>query len=177
MKKQLLFKNSTQYSKKVYDQFTRFHNEKFSLSYNLFTLFILILLIYCLVMTIINKVIFVAILFLLVLIIFLFYRIFSPIHFYKKEVNKKSITKEKIFKFYFYDNYFKIRDGLNFDTIHYFRLYKVFETKNFFYLYFDKKYSFIVDKSSFTHGTAEEFSKFIKNKMWLRYSLYNKTKK
>ena len=136
MKKQLLFKNTTQYSKKVYDQFTRFHNEKFSLSYDLFTIFILILLIYCLVITILNKVVFVAILFALVLISFLFYRIFSPMLLYKKEVNKKVITKETTFKFYFYDNYFKIRDGLNHDTIHYFRLYKVFETRKFFYLYF-----------------------------------------
>lgn len=177
MKKQLLFKNTTQYSKKVYDQFTRFHNEKFSLSYHLFTIFILILLIYCLIMTIKNKIAFLAILFTLVLIGFVGYRVFNPMFFYKKEVNKKAIAKEKIFRFYFYDKYFKIRDNLNYDKVHYFRLYKVFETKNFFYLYFDKKYSFIVDKTGFTQGTAEEFSKFIKNKMWLKYSVYDKTKK
>lgn len=177
MKKQLLFKNTTQYSKRVYDQFTRFHNKKFSLSYDLFTVFILILLIYCLIITIINKVIFVSILFAIVLVSFLFYRILSPMFFYKKEVTKKAITKEKTFKFYFYNNYFKIRDNLDYDTIHYFRLYKVFETNDFFYLYFDKKYSFIVDKAGFTQGTAKEFSKFIKDKMWMKYSMYNKTEK
>jgi len=176
MKKKLLFKNSTQYSKKLYDEFTRFHNEKFSLSYDIFTIFILILLLYCLVMTIKNKIVFLAIIFALTLIGFATYRFFSPMFFYKKEVKKKSVTKEKVFKFYFYDNYFKIRDNLNYDTIHYFRLYKVFETKDFFYLYFNKKYSFIIDKNGFTQGTSEEFSKFIKNKMWIKYSMYEKKK-
>ena len=177
MKKKLFFKNSTKYSKKVYDEFTRFHNDKNSLTYDLFTLFILILLIYCLVMTIKNKIVFLAIIFSLTLLIFVGYRLFNPFFFYKKEVNKKAVSKEKTFKFYFYDKYFKIRDNLDYDTIYYFRLHKVYETNNFFYLYFDKKYSFIVDKSGFSQGTAEEFSKFIKNKMLFKYSKCNKNKK
>lgn len=174
MKKKLLFKNSTQYSKELYDIFIKFHREKFSLKYDMFTIFILILLVYCLIMTIINKILFLAITFALIIIIFSSYRLLGPIFFYKKEVNKKAITKEKIFKFYFYDKYFKIRDNLSYDTIPYFRLYKIFETKDFFYLYFNKKYSFIVDKSGFTQGTTEEFSKFIKDKMWVKYSKYDK---
>ena len=177
MKKKLLFKNSTKYSKKVYDEFTRFHNDKNSLSYDLFTIFIIVLLIYCLVMTIKNKIVFLAVIFGVALIVWVAYRLFNPVFFYKKEVNKKDVSKEKTFKFYFYDNYFKIRDNLDYNTIYYFRLHKVYETKNFFYLYFDKKYSFIVDKSGFSQGTAEEFSKFIKNKMWLKYSMCDKNKK
>ncbi len=174
MKKKLLFKNSTQYSKKLYDEFTRFHNEKFSFSYNIFTIFILVLLIYALIVTMKNKIIFLAIVFALSILGFSTYRFFSPMMFYKKEVSKKSVTKEKIFKFYFYDKYFKIRDNLNYDIIPYFRLYKVFETTNFFYLYFTRKYSFIIDKAGFTQGTAEEFSKFIKDKMWIKYSMHEK---
>jgi len=177
MKKKLLFKNSTQYSKTIFDEFTQFHNKKFSLSYDVFTIFILILLVYCLIMAIINKIVLLIIIFALVIILFTSYRIFNPSFLYKKEQNKKSITNEKIFRFYFYDKYFKIRDNLNYDIIPYFRLYKVFETENFFYLYFNKKYSFVVDKNGFTHGTADEFSKFIKNKMWLRYKFYDKVKK
>jgi hypothetical protein len=177
MKKKLLFKNTTTYSKKLYDQFTQFHNKKFSLSYDLFTIFILILLVYCLIVTIKNKIFFLAILFTLTLIGFLVYRVFSPMFLYKKEVSKKAITKEKTFRFYFYDKSFKIREDLKYDTIYYFKLYKVFETKNFFYLYFNKKYSFIVDKSGFTQGTAEEFSKFIKDTMWLKYSAEDKNNK
>lgn len=173
MKKRLLFKNATKYSKKLYDEFTRFHNEKFSFSYDVFTIFILILLVYCIIATIRAKIGLLAIIFSIVLIVFFGYRVFNPIYFYKQEVKKKAITKEKIFKFYFYDNYFKIRDNLDFDKIPYFKLYKVFETEKYFYLYLTKKYSFIIDKACFTQGTSEEFSKFIKDKMWIKYSMYN----
>lgn len=176
MKKKLLFKNATQYSKKLYDEFTRFHNDKNWLSYDIFTIFILILLIYCIIATIREKIVVLAIIFILTFIVFIGYRIFNPIYFYKKEVSKKAITKEKIFNFYFYDKYFKIRDNLNFDKVYYFNLYKVYETKKYFYLYLDKKYSFIIDKSTFTQGTSEEFAEFIKSKVWLKYSKYiNKT--
>jgi len=170
MEKKLLFKNTTQYSKQLYDEFTLFHNKKNYLLYNLCTIFVLILFIYCLIMTIKYKVIGLVIIFTFAILGFIMYRLFSPIMFYKKEVKKKAISKEKIFSFYFYDKYFKIRDNLNFDKIHYYKLYKVYETKNYFYLYFNKKYSFIVSKNGFSLGTTEDFSKFIKNKMWLRYS-------
>lgn len=174
MKKKLLFKNSTQYSKKLYDDFTRFHNEKNSPSYDAFTIFILILLVYCIFATIKAKVIPLAITFIITFLIFIGYRLFGPIYLYKKESKKKAITKEQTFKFYFYDTYFKVRDNLDYDKITYFKLYKVYETEKYFYLYLTKKYSFIVDKAFFTQGTAEEFSNFIKSKMKFKYSKYAK---
>ena len=62
------------------------------------------------------------------------------------------------------------RDKLDFDKISYFRLYKVYETPKYFYLYLTKQYSFIIDKEGFTQGDAKEFSKFIKNKLlWFKY--------
>lgn len=172
MKKKLLFKNTTQYSKKLYDEFTRFHNNKNSLSYDCFSIFILIMFIYCIYATIKAKFIILAILFIIMLIIFIGYRIFNPVFLYKKEVKTKAITKEQSFSFYFYDTYFKIRDNLDFNKMYYFRLYKVYETKKYFYLYANKKYSFILSKNGFTQGTVEEFSKFIKDKVWIKYSKY-----
>lgn len=169
MKKKLLFKNTTQYSKKVYDEFTRFHNNKNLLSYELFTLFILVLLVYCIFATIRGKIFLLSILFVIVLIIFITYRLFSPVILYKKEVAKKANTKANTYTFYFYDKYFKIRNNLDFDKIPYFSLYKVFETKKYYYLYLTKKYSFIVDKENFTLGTSDEFTIFIKNKKKLKY--------
>ncbi len=174
MKKKLLFKNATKYSKKLYDEFTRFHNSKNSLSYEVFTIFILILLIYCVITTIKAKMALLSILFIIVFIVFIGYRLFNPIYLYKKESKKKAITKEKTFNFYFYDTYFKIRDNLNFDKVSYLRLHKVYETEKYFYLYLTKKYSFIIDKTGFTQGTPEEFSNFIKSKVWLKYSRYEK---
>ena len=170
MKKKLLFKNTTKYSKKIYDDFAIFHNDKYSLSYNLFTIFILILLTYCFIMTVKNGIVFLAIGFALAIVGFVGYRFFNPLLIYKKESTAKAITKEKTFKFYFYNSYFKVRDNLQFDTVPYHKLYKVFETNDYFYLYLTKQYSFIIDKNNFTLGSAEEFSLFLKSKFRFRYS-------
>ena len=169
MKKKLLFKNATKYSKKAYNQFNQFHNNNNILKYELFTLLIILLLIYCIVATIKAKVIPLAILFVLTLIGFVIYRFFGPIRIYKKEVTKKAITKTQTFNFYFYDKYFKIRDNLDFYNQSYFKLHKVYETNEFFYLYVNKQYSFIIDKSGFTKGTSKEFSDFIKKKVLFKY--------
>ena len=99
MKKKLLFKNTTQYSKKVYDEFTHFHNDKNNLYYEIFTVFILILLIYCIIETIKAKLVVLCIVFILTLIIFTCYRLFNPIVIYKKEVKGKAIAKSNTFKF------------------------------------------------------------------------------
>lgn len=169
MKKKLLFKNATQYSKKAYNKFNQFHNNNNVLKYELFTVLIIILLIYCIIATIKAKIVPLAILFTSVLIGFIIYRFFGPIRIYKKEVKKKAITKAQTFNFYFYDKYFKIRDNLDFHKQYYFKLHKVYETDEFFYLYIDKQYSFLVDKSGFTKGTPQEFSDFIKKKVLLKY--------
>lgn len=174
MKKKLLFKNATKYSKKVYDEFTYFHNDKYFVTYQIFTIFILILLIYCIAATIKAKFIALSLLFITILIAFTTYRILGPISFYKKEVKKKAIAKEKTFNFYFYDTYFKIRDNLTFDKVSYLSLYRVYETPRYFYLYLTKKYSFIIDKQGFSQGNSEEFKAFMKKKMWFKYSEYNK---
>ncbi len=173
MKKKLLFKNSTKYSKKVYDDFSRFHNATYSLMYDLYTLAVLGLLLYCLVVVIKSKLIFLIVIFSLCFIFFLGYRVFSPIIFYKKQVNKKSILKEKTFSFYFYDKYFKLRDNLNFFKISYFKLYRVYETEKFFYLYVNKKYAYLIDKNGFTFGNSKDFSKFIKSKVHIKYKKSN----
>ena len=169
MKKKLLFKNSTKYSKMAYNKFNQFHNKNNVLKYELFTLLIIILLIYCIVATIKAKVVSLMLLFLAALIGFIIYRFFGPIHIYKKEVTKKVITKTQTFSFYFYDKYFKIRDNLDFYKQFYFKLHKVYETNEFFYIYIDKQHSFLVNKSGFTKGTPEEFSDFIKKKVLFKY--------
>lgn len=173
MKKKLLFKNSTKYSKKLYDEFTYFHNTKYFLTYEIFTLFIIILLSYCVFSTIKVKLAPLAIFFIIVLILFMTYRILGPTISYKKELKNKSITKEQTFEFFFYDKYFKIRDNKSYDKISYFRLYRVYETPKYFYLYLTKKYSFVIDKNGFSMGNAEDFKTFIKKKMKFKYSKYD----
>ena len=81
----------------------------------------------------------------------------------QKELNSK---KETGFIFTFYKNYFTI----NKKTIYYFKLFKVFETKDYFYLYIDEDTAALVSKKGFEIGTAEEFSNFIRKKCLLKFS-------
>ena len=54
--------------------------------------------------------------------------------------------------------------------IYYFKLYKVFETQDYFYLYLDEDTAFLVSKSGFKIGTPKDFSEFIKKKCIFKYS-------
>lgn len=171
MKDKMLFKNHTTYSKKTYNEFVQFHNKKYGLIYDLYTIVFLLLFIYCLIINIINKMLFLSIVFVILILTFLIYRVFNPIFEYKKEVSSKSISKEQNFFFYFYDKNFKIREKTRFIKIRYFKLRKIYETDKFFYLYMTKKHAFLIDKQGFTLGNSEEFSKFMKNKFKLKYHL------
>ena len=55
------------------------------------------------------------------------------------------------------------------DKIAYYKLYRVFETKNYFYLYLDKTNILVLDKSGFLLGTIQDFKRFMKHKMWLKF--------
>lgn len=161
-----LFKNITKYNKKNYEQFLEFHNKKYSFSYNFYTITMIILLIYCIIFNIIQKNFSMFLLFLVLLIIFLFTRIYLPIKRYQKTQKQIAKNKENNFTFSFYDLYFTI----NKTTFYYLKLYKVFETNDYFYLYINEDYAALVSKNGFKVGTAEEFSKFIKKKCLFKYS-------
>ena len=65
-----------------------------------------------------------------------------------------------IMTFNFYKFYFEIDKT----RVYYFKLHKVFETKDYFYLYLDEDTAFLVSKSGFKLGTPKDFSEFIKKK-------------
>ena len=161
-----LFKNITKYNKKNYEQFLEFHNKKYSFSYNFYTITMIILLIYCIIFNIIQKNFSMFLLFLVLLIIFLFTRIYLPIKRYQKTQKRIFKNKENTFTFSFYNLYFT----LNETTFYYFKLYKVFETPDYFYLYINEDNAAMVSKTGFEVGTAEDFSDFIKKKCLFKYS-------
>lgn len=92
-----------------------------------------------------------------------------PISEVSKDFKSDKIQKEKEFTFVFYEKEFKVRDKINYETIKYRNLHKVFETKYFFYLYGDKTHAYLLDKSGFTKGTVDEFSNFMKKKFLWRF--------
>lgn len=161
-----LFKNVTIYNSKNYNQFLEFHGKKFSFSYNAYTIMMTILLVYCIVLNIIQKRIAFIFLSLILLIIFLMFRLYLPMKRHQKTNKQYSKNKENSFTFSFYKFYFTVEK----EIYYYFKLYKIFETTDFFYLYINEENAVLVSKIGFKKGTAEEFGEFIKKKCLFKYS-------
>ena len=165
----ILFKNTTKYNKKVYDKFLQFHRNKFSLSYTFYTAIVAIALFYCISMQVIYHNLTLAISLCTVLTAFFLWRFLHPIKEVSKDYHSDTIQKEKEFTFLFFDNHFKIRDQLSSEIVKYYKLYRVFETTDFFYFYIDKTHSYLISKAGFFKGSTSEFSTFIKKKCWWKY--------
>ena len=73
-----LFKNITKYNAKNYEQFIKFHGEKFNFSYNLYTVVMSILLIYCIILNIKQKNIPLILLFIALLVLIFLWRMYFP---------------------------------------------------------------------------------------------------
>lgn len=160
-----LFKNTTKYTEKSYQQFVNFHGNKFNLSYNSYTIIMIILIIYCIFYSISQKTFLLSLLFIAMLIGYIIIRIYIPIKNYTKTKDKYE-NKSSYFTFNFYKFFFEIDKT----RIYYFKLHKVFETKDYFYLYIDDDTAFLVSKSGFKIGTPTDFSEFIKKKCMFKYS-------
>ncbi|MCI8655739.1 MAG: YcxB family protein [Clostridia bacterium] len=169
MNNKMLFKNHTKYSKNNYNKFVQFHNSKFGLFYDIYTIIVLILLVYCFIIAIKHKSILLSIVFFITICIFSVYRIFHPLYSYKKQTKSKTIAKEHEIILYFYEKNFKVREKARCSRVRYWQLHKVYETDKFFYLYLTKKSAILVDKTGFTLGNSNQFSNFIKNKMKFKY--------
>ena len=160
-----LFKNITKYNSNNYKEFTEFHTNKYSFSQNAYTIIMSILLIYCIFINIKSKDILSILLFIGILILFLGWRLYLPYKRNQKFKEEYKGNKERGFIFSFYKQYFT----LNKNTIYYFKLYRVFETKDYFYLYIDEDNAALVSKKGFEIGTAEDFSNFIKKKCFFKF--------
>lgn len=165
----VLYKNKTKYTKEIYSKFLEFHQNKYGKSYYLYTIVLIILLIFCIIVQSQSKNYLLAILTCAILIGFFVWRSFHPIRTIEKELKSKKIQKEQEFIFKFYDKYFKVYSQKIDNKIYYWQLKKVFETSHFFYLYIDKTHAFLISKQGFDIGTSEQFTKFIHKKCIFKF--------
>lgn len=165
----ILFKNTTKYTKAIYKEFVEFHNKKYNFQYTLFNIFIIALLIFFVICQISYKYYVLAIISCIIFTTFCLYRYFHPISVVVKELNGKTIKEEKSFTFKFYDKYFKVESGMELNLVKYYKLRRCFETKDFFYLYIDKTHAFLINKENFSIGNSKDFSKFIREKCFLKF--------
>ena len=161
-----LFKNITIYNSKNYSQFIKFHGEKFNFSYNMYTSAMLALILYCIILNIIQKNIVLILLFLSMFILTILFRLYLPGKRYQK--TKKNFAKSKETSITI--NFFKFHFKIDQKVYTYLKLYKVFETKDYFYLYLDEENAILVSKNGFKLGTVSEFAEFIKKKCLFKYS-------
>ena len=165
----ILFKNTTKYTKAIYKEFVEFHNKKYNFKYTLFNIFIIALLLFFVICQISYKYYVLAIISCIIFTTFCLYRYFHPISVVVKELNGKTIKEEKSFTFKFYDKYFKVESGMELNLVKYYKLRRCFETKDFFYLYIDKTHAFLINKENFSIGNSKDFSKFIREKCFLKF--------
>lgn len=161
-----IFQNVTKYNAKNYQEFVNFHKNKYNFSYKTYTIIMSILLIYCIILNIKQKNLTLIALFVVILIVFLILRLYVPTRRYLNTQSKYKKHKEANFTFSFYKHYFTL--GKN--RYYYFKLFRVFETKDYFYLYINEDFAALVSKDGFNIGNAIEFSDFIKKKCFLKYS-------
>lgn len=164
-----LFKNKTKLSEENYLNLVQFHQKKNNWKYRLYTIIVSILFIVIISFQISNHSFLQAIFLFVFFIGFILYRFISPYYKTYKELHSDKIKNTLINYYFFYDKYFKVKNKLGNSKIRYYKLYKVYENKNYFYLYLNKSTAFIVDKSCFTIGTSKDFQSFIKSKVWIKF--------
>lgn len=173
----ILFKNKTKYNTKVYEQYLNFHQNRFGFSYDIYTIFITILLFICMFLQIKYGYWYLSILFLIIIIGFIYYRFFYPVKQISNELHSEKFQKEKEFSFVFFEDHFEIRNKIYRDISYYNKLKHIYETKDFFYLYINKDYAYLLSKSGFITGTPNNFANFIRKKCFFRYTNCNKKKR
>jgi Ca2+/Na+ antiporter len=161
----VLYKNTTKYTKEVYEKFLKFHQKKYGLKYKVVTLIVILLLIFCMGINFKYGNLLIGLLFLVGCIGFLIYRYYEPIKKITKERKSDKIKNEREFTFSFYEHYMKASGNKLNEKIKYWNLKKVFEDKDFFYLYLDEEHAFVLKKDGFSIGQYKDFLPFIKKKI------------
>lgn len=166
-----LFENTTTYTQETYMEFVNFHNKKYNPSYIAYTVFWSFLLLLCIILAFGSGARIQGVVITIILITFIIYRLVRPKLAVEKELESDKISAKNSNTFSFYDKEFVISNKKGKFNFRYFMLHKIFETPSYFYLYVSKENAFLLSKMSFSLGTSEEFSKFIKSKCSLKYRL------
>ncbi len=164
-----LFENKTKYSQKEYDIFIESYIKEYAISDNIYIFFYIAFFGICMIFAFIEKEIILGILLLMGLIVYLWFKIIRPNYLVEQTKKSHKVSGNFINKYEFYKNHFNVENPDGKAQIFYFKLYRVVETKSYFYIYISRQYAFIVSKLGFTQGKSEDFSSFIKKKLFTKY--------
>lgn len=164
-----LFKNKTLLSEENYLDLVEFHQKKNNWKYWMYNFIFSCLFIFLIISHIVMHNYLYIFIFSFCFIIFLVYRFVYPYYKTSKELKSDKVQHNLENYYLFYEKYIKIKNKLGVSKIRYYKLYKVYENENYFYIYLNKTNAFILDKSGFLIGNVESFKKFMKGKVWLKF--------
>lgn len=164
-----LFQNKTTLSKNIYIELLTFQQKKFGWRYTMYTAIFSLLFILLISFLFANHYFAHGLILFIIFACFSAYQFIQPTHKNTKEFHSDKVQNNLVNTYSFYKNYFVIKNTMGSDKIAYYKLYRVFETKNYFYLYLDKTNILVLDKSGFLLGTIQDFKRFMKHKMWLKF--------
>ena len=154
---------------KLFENKTKYTQKEYAKSDYSFMMFNFIFFGICLIIAVIEKEFILALGLIIYLLVYFWFKVIRPIKAVEKDKKSHKMSGNFVNNYEFYKNYFKVENVDGKAQILYFKLYRVVETRTDFYIYISREYAFIVSKFGFTKGTSEEFSKFIKKKMFTKY--------
>lgn len=166
---EFLFENKTKYSEKLYNSFIKDYAKEYSKSDRFFVFYNVLFFSLCSYIAFNEKQIVLGICVLIGTILFLGYNIAKP--YIKKKKNKKSdkVSGNFVNSYKFGQNYFEVNNPEGNAKVSYLKIYRVIETKDYFYIFLTKEDAFIVAKIGFTKGNVLDFSSFIQKKTRFKY--------
>ncbi len=172
-KEKKLFVNKTTYTTDTYVEFLKFHNKKYNLSYIAYTVIWIMLFIFCIIIAFGSEMRLQGVSITMILVVFIIYRILRPKMIVNREMKSEKVSDNNTNTFVFYRNQIEISNNNGKFNYKYMNFRKVFETKDFFYLYVTRENAFLVSKNTFSLGNSKDFSNFIKDKCRFKYKFCN----
>ena len=164
-----LFENKTECSQKDYDIFLEEYKKEFTTSDYAYILFYVVFFGICVFLAFSKKEFILGFVLLTGIIIYLWYKIIRPTNMVEKTKENQKLNGNIINNYIFYKNYFKVESTEGKTQFLYFKIYRVVETKEFFYIYITRQLAYIISKNGFTKGDKREFTNFLKKKVFTKY--------
>ena len=171
-----LFENKTKYTEDNYNTFLKYYEKEYGTSDRLFFVYNIIFFGFCMIFAFKSSETGLGIGILVGLLIYLGFKFIRPARKTEKIKQGPMLSGKFVNTYKFYKRYFMVENSEGKAQILYIRLYRVVETRDYYYIYISREAAFLVSKQGFTKGNDKEFSEFIRKKTFTKYRSRVKTK-
>ena len=164
-----LFENKTKYSEKLYNIFVQAYREENAAYERGYIIFNLSFFGLCMIFAFIEKEILLGVAIFVGLLIYLWFKIIRPAIREQKQRKSPMLSGNYVNTYKFYKNYFDVENPDGKARIMYMKIFRMVETKEYYYIYLSREYAFIISKIGFTKGNNLDFATFMKKKLFTKY--------